>query len=73
MDFMSNSFPSEQDTIRLNDFFKISSSILKRELSIEEKNRLTQLIPSTSNLYIKLLIGRWNGGKGQDFVVDLQG
>ena len=37
MDYMSNTFPSEQESIRLTDFFKISSSILKRVL-----------IPSTS-------------------------
>lgn len=48
MDFMSNAFPSEQDSIRLTDFYKICSSILKRELSSEEKNKLRQLIPSSS-------------------------
>ena len=32
MDYMSNTFPSEQESIRLTDFFKISS-ILKRELT----------------------------------------
>lgn len=48
MDYMSNTFPSEQDCIRMTDFFKIASSILKRELSSEEKERLIQLIPSSS-------------------------
>ena len=40
--------PSEQDSIRMTDFFKIASSILRRELSPEEKEKLIQLIPSTS-------------------------
>lgn len=48
MDYMSNTFPSEQDSIRMTDFFKIASSILRRELSPEEKEKLIQLIPSTS-------------------------
>lgn len=48
MDYMSNTFQSEQDSIRMTDFFKISSSILRRELSPEEKEKLIQLIPSTS-------------------------
>ena len=48
MDYMSNTFPSEQDYIRMSDFFKIASSILKRELSSEEKDQLSRLIPSTS-------------------------
>lgn len=48
MDYMSNTFPSEQDSIRITDFYKIASSILRRELSNEEKDRLMQLIPSNS-------------------------
>lgn len=48
MDYMSNTFPSEQESIRLTDFFKISSSILKRELTLAEKEQLRLLIPSTS-------------------------
>ena len=48
MDYMSNTFPSEQESIRLTDFFKISSSILKRELTPAEKEQLRILIPSTS-------------------------
>ena len=48
MDYMSNTFPSEQESIRLTDFFKISSSILKRELTPAEKEQLQILIPSTS-------------------------
>lgn len=46
---MSNTFPSEQDSIRLTDFYKIASSILRRELSSEEKDHLMQLIPSNSS------------------------
>lgn len=48
MDYMSNTFPSEQDYIRMADFFKIASSILRRELSREEKDHLMRLIPSSS-------------------------
>lgn len=48
MDYMSNTFPSEQESIRLTDFYKISSSILKRELTLAEKEQLRLLIPSTS-------------------------
>lgn len=49
MDYMSNTFPSEQDSIRITDFYKIASSILRRELSSEEKDHLMQLIPSNSS------------------------
>ena len=48
MDYMSNTFASDQDSIRTTDLFKIASSILKRELSQEEKDRLYQLIPNSS-------------------------
>ena len=48
MDYMSNTFASDQDSIRMTDLFKIASSILKRELSQEEKDRLYQLIPNSS-------------------------
>ena len=48
MDYMSNTFASDQDSIRMTDFFKIASSILKRELSQEEKDKLYQLIPNSS-------------------------
>lgn len=52
MDYMSNHIPSEQESIRMTDFFKISSSILKRELSSTEKEQLRQLIPSSSSNYV---------------------
>lgn len=48
MDYMSNTFASDQDSIRMTDFFKIANSILRRELSQEEKDKLYELIPSSS-------------------------
>ncbi|KAK8801449.1 hypothetical protein WA171_004591 [Blastocystis sp. BT1] len=56
MDYMSNTFPSEQESIRMTDFFKISSSILKRELSSTEKEQLRQLIPSSNGMVEKVTI-----------------
>lgn len=56
MDYMSNTFPSEQESIRLTDFFKISSSILKRELTPAEKEQLRILIPSTNGMVEKVTI-----------------
>ena len=56
MDYMSNTFPSEQDSIRMTDFFKIASSILRRELSPEEKEKLMQLIPSNNGMVEKVKI-----------------
>lgn len=52
MDYLCNTFSAEQDTIRMSDFLKISSSILKRELTSQEKEQLMQLVPSTSNVCI---------------------
>ena len=52
MDYLCNTFSAEQDTIRKSDFLKISSSILKRELTSQEKEQLMQLVPSTSNVCI---------------------
>ena len=48
MDYLCNTFSAEQDTVRMSDFFKISSSILKRELTSQEKEQLMKLVPSTS-------------------------
>ena len=56
MDYMSNTFASDQDSIRMTDLFKIASSILKRELSQEEKDRLYQLIPNSNGMVEKVKI-----------------
>lgn len=50
MDYLCNTFSAEQDTVRMSDFFKISSSILKRELTSQEKEQLMKLVPSTSTV-----------------------
>lgn len=69
MDYMSNTFPSEQDSIRLTDFYKICSSILKRELSSEEKSKLSKIIPSSSRcVKSKKSFRRWDGRKGNYIV-----
>lgn len=56
MDYLCNTFPADQDTVRMSDFFKISSSILKRELTNQEKEKLLRLVPSTSIM----CFGVWN-------------
>ena len=47
MDYMSNTFASDQDSIRMTDFFKIANSILRRELSQEEKDKLLETHPGS--------------------------
>ena len=71
MDYMSNTFPADQDSIRMKDLFRISSTILKRELSQEEKERIKELIPSTSSLPYSSSTSRWNGRESSDLVTDI--